>query len=159
MNHVQRRRVRPRRGQRARTAAGFDAATGEPLWGHPGPIGICGITTRVVCTVREGTDGVVTSIDPATGESETLRIPAVAYAVAVEVGLVVATDSDDDYLMAIDAAGDTIWETPFDAAAADSGEGGVTLPLTLAVIDDLLVVGGPISFAVDIHTGQVQPGQ
>ncbi|GAB2610109.1 outer membrane protein assembly factor BamB family protein [Pseudactinotalea suaedae] len=136
---------------------GFDVATGEPRWQLGAPAGVCSITTRVVCTTRSGADGVVTVLDPATGDTEVLRIPGAVHAIALDGGLVVAADVDGGHLMAFDDDGQMLWDTPFEGAAVDSDDGGGGRLLS-ALVDHLLVVGGGITYAVDTRTGELQPG-
>uniref|UniRef100_UPI003B3A4379 hypothetical protein n=1 Tax=Pseudactinotalea sp. TaxID=1926260 RepID=UPI003B3A4379 len=77
---------------------GYDPATGEPLWRHDAVGETCAVTSQVVCTARDGV-GLITSIDPASGETVTLTIPEAEYAIAVDGGLVVAMDVDRGHIM------------------------------------------------------------
>lgn len=134
---------------------GLDMATGEQRWTLAAAPGACSITMRVTC-LDSSHEGVVMSLDPATGQIENTQVPAAAaHAFAVEGGVVVAVDIDDGRLVKIDGTGVTSWDVPLDAAVIDSED---PYPWLMAgIVGDLLVVGGPVSYAVDIRTGEVQP--
>lgn len=136
--------------------AGYDAATGEELWSHDAGDETCTVTSRVVCTMREGGAGVITSIDPTTGKTETLAMPDAVYAIGVDGGLVVAADVDRGHLVRVDPGGEWLWDVPLDAAVHDSSDGGWS-SLHVALTGNVLVVGGPLTYAVDVRTGEVMP--
>ncbi|WP_420112888.1 hypothetical protein, partial [Pseudactinotalea sp.] len=103
--------------------------------------------------VRDGV-GLITSIDPASGETVTLTVPAAEYAIAVDGGLVVAMDVDRGHIMRVNDADERVWETAFDVAVLDGDtRGWPDLPVALA--DDILVVGGPLPYAVDVRNGEL----